>query len=64
MIDLLCVVSVNCVKELLQFLCCQDSIREVGFEFVEGQFPIIWAEGTNAACHTVSGQLCHDCNVL
>lgn len=37
----LCVVGVNCVKKLLQLLGGQDSIREVGFEFVEGQFSII-----------------------
>lgn len=35
---------VNCVKEFLQFLGCQDSIGEVGFEFIKGQFSIIWEE--------------------
>lgn len=33
--------GVNCVKELLQFLGGQDSIREVWFEFIKGQFAII-----------------------
>lgn len=49
--DLLCVVSVDCVEELLQFVSRQHTIREVGFEFVEGQFSIIWRESMNATQH-------------
>lgn len=41
---LLCVVSVNRVEELLQFVGGQNSIGEVGFEFIKGQFPVIWEE--------------------
>lgn len=41
---LLCVVSVDRVEELLQFLGGQNSIGEVGFEFIKGQFPVIWEE--------------------
>lgn len=33
--------SVDRVKKLLQLLGCQDSIREVCFEFIEGQFAIV-----------------------
>lgn len=49
--DLLCVVSVDCVEELLQFISRQHTIREVGFEFVERQFSIIWRESMNATQH-------------
>lgn len=42
LLDSLCVMSINRVEKLLQFLGCQDSIREVGFEFIEGQLPIVW----------------------
>lgn len=38
------------MEELLQFLGCQDSIREVGFEFIKGQFSIICGESMNATC--------------
>lgn len=39
--------GIDCVEELLQFLSCQDSVREVGFEFIEGEFSIVWRQRTN-----------------
>lgn len=42
--NLLCVVSVDGVKKLLQLLGCQDSVREIRFELIEGQFAIVWGQ--------------------
>lgn len=40
--DSLCIMGINRVEELLQLLRCQDSIGEVGFEFIKGKLPVIW----------------------
>ena len=45
--DSLCVMGIDRVEELLQFVSCQDSIREVGLEFVKGELPIVcWRSTT------------------